>query len=261
MKAVWKYGAILALALVFIPAFVAGAQGGEGDPEHGGELYVEYCAVCHGVDGQGRVGASLQNFPGIDVGAALEQTISDGIPGSVMPAWAESNGGPLTDQQIDDIVAYIQASFAGTEPVEPLPIYNPPDIPPLPDVEGDPAQGAVVYEGNCVMCHGENGRGYFGAPLAKNWASNQPAVFIREVVRTGIQGTSMPAWAMEYGGPLTEQQIDDVSAYVLTLSPSIQDQPPPQDETGPLNLSISVLLLAGLAAVVVVVVVLYYRRA
>lgn len=261
MNAVWRYGAILALILAFIPSFIVGAQGGEGDPENGGELYVEYCAVCHGVDGQGRVGASLQNFPGIDAGAALEQTISDGILGSVMPAWAESNGGPLTEQQIDDIVAYIQASFAGTEPVEPLPIYNPPAIPPLPDVQGDPAQGAVVYESNCVMCHGENGRGYFGAPLAKNWASNQPAVFIRDVVSTGIQGTTMPAWAAENGGPLTEQQIENVSAYVLTLSPSVQQESTPQAQPGPLNLSTSLFLLAALAALVIVVVVLYYRRA
>lgn len=261
MKVVWKYGAIFALILLLIPLASVGAQGGDGDPERGGELYVEFCAVCHGVNGQGRVGASLQNFPGIDVGAALEQTISDGIPGSVMPAWAESNGGPLTDQQIDDIIAYIQASFAGTEPVEPLPTYQPPDIPPLPNVQGDPSQGAVVYEENCVMCHGENGRGYFGAPLAKNWASNQPAVFIRDVVRTGISGTAMPAWAMENGGPLTEDQIDDVSAFVLALSPSVLEQSTPTAAPGPLNLSTSLVLLAALAAVVIVVVVLYYRRA
>lgn len=261
MRARWKLGAVLALIILVFPLAVVGAQGGGGNPQNGGELFVENCAVCHGIDGQGRVGASLNNFPGIDVDAALTQIVSNGIQGSVMPAWAEANGGPLTSDQIGDIVAYIQASFAGNEPIEPLPEYSPPEIAPLPNVEGDPSQGAVVFEENCTMCHGESGQGYLGASLAKNWASNQPAVFIRDVVRSGLPGTIMPAWSTANGGPLSDDQIDDVSAYVLTLSPDVQREPTPQAVSGPLNLTTSLIILAGLAILVLLVVVFYYRRA
>lgn len=261
MKPVWKYGLALALVMLMLPLALAGAQGGEGDPQAGGDLYVENCAVCHGVNGQGRIGANLQNFPGIDVNAALTQTIRDGISGTVMPAWAASNGGPLTDGQIADIVAYIRATFGGTEPIEPMPEYDPPEMEPLPDVEGNPAQGAVVYQENCAMCHGEQGSGYFGAPLAKNWPGPEPAAFIQSVVRSGIPGTMMPAWAQEQGGPLTDEQITDVSAYVLSLSPAMQELATPQPQEGPLGLSTSLLILAALVAIAIVVIVIYYRRA
>ncbi len=55
------------LAIVILSIVVVGgatAQGGTGDPKRGGELYVENCAMCHGIDGQGRIGASLDSFPG-----------------------------------------------------------------------------------------------------------------------------------------------------------------------------------------------------
>ncbi|MER3458187.1 MAG: hypothetical protein C4309_05750 [Chloroflexota bacterium] len=82
------------------------AQGG--DPQRGARLYAENCAMCHGPTGQGRVGPQLsKNFPGINVGAALKQIISNGVKGSVMPAWAQANGGPLSEQDINDITLFI----------------------------------------------------------------------------------------------------------------------------------------------------------
>lgn len=59
MRAVWKYGSIVELILLLIPLAIAGAQSGDSDFQQGCELYVENCAVWHGVDGQGRIGASL----------------------------------------------------------------------------------------------------------------------------------------------------------------------------------------------------------
>src|SRR3972149_5234402 len=65
---------------------VAFAQGDPGDPGRGGELYVQNCAVCHGVDGQGRIGASPEAFPGIGGGATTGGVTASGVPGSAMPA-------------------------------------------------------------------------------------------------------------------------------------------------------------------------------
>lgn len=255
------FAILVILSLSLIVVSVATAQDGEGDPERGGELYVQNCAMCHGLDGQGRIGASLDAFPGISIDSTLRQTISEGIGGSVMPAWVQSEGGPLTQDEVDDIVAYITQSFGGTEPIAPAPTYVAPEIPPLPDVEGDPSQGSVVYQVNCIVCHGDRGQGRFGKALAQSWPANQPEVFIRQVVREGISGTVMPAWAQDLGGPLSEGDIDNVTAFVLTLEPvSVAPTPIPPEE-GPLSATITLVIFGVLAFLLVIGLIIYYRRA
>jgi mono/diheme cytochrome c family protein len=257
-----RWLAILAiLSLSFIVVSVATAQDGEGDPTRGGELFVQNCAVCHGLDGQGRIGANLDSFPGIMIDSTLRQTISSGIDGSVMPAWLQAEGGPLNEDEINDIVAYIVQAFGGTEPIAPAPTYVPPDIPPLPDVEGDPSLGAVVYQVNCIVCHGDRGQGRVGKPLAKSWPGNQPSVFIRQVVREGISGTIMPAWAKDLGGPLSNDDIDNVTAFVLTLEPVSVAPTPAPAEPGPLSATIILVIFGALALLLVIGLIIYYRRA
>ena len=250
------------IAATFLLAYVqvALAQQGPGDPVRGGELYVENCAVCHGVDGKGRIGASLDAFPGIEALSVLETTIAEGVAGSVMPAWGQANGGPLAEQDIQDIASYILEAFGGTHPITPLPKYVAPDIPALPNVEGDPSAGAVVYQENCVMCHGARGEGRFGAPLAKAWPSTDPASYIRQVVSDGIEGSLMPTWGQAGGGPLSDENIADVAAFVLTLEPAVSPTSIPQP-AGPLGAATTLILLAIAGVVVLVVLVVYYRRA
>jgi mono/diheme cytochrome c family protein len=257
VHAAWLVVAMSAFWLV--PAGAALAQEAPGDPVHGGELFVENCAVCHGVNGQGRIGASLESFPGIDPRSEIEATVAAGIPGSVMPAWSRAKGGPLTDQDIRDIAAYVLAAFGGTQPIAPLPTYVPPAIPALPHVAGDPSAGAVVYHENCTMCHGDRGQGRFGLPLAKAWPVTDPPTYIQQVVRQGISGTVMPAWASVNGGPLTDKQIADVAAFVLTLTPAAAPTPAPPSP-GPMGTAATLLLLAAIVAVVVVILVVYFRR-
>lgn len=251
--------AAIVLPVLFLGWTIASAQSG-GDPERGGELYVENCAVCHGVDGKGRIGARLEAFSGIDPGAVIAQTVANGIGGTVMPAWSEAKGGPLSDQDIADIVAYVLGAFNGTEPIAPLPEYVPPEIPRLPDVEGDPSAGAVVYQVNCFTCHGEEGRGRIGKPLATSWPGEQPDLYIRQVVSDGIEGTIMPTWAQSNGGPLSDAEIANVAAYVLSLTP-IGTSPGPSTPPGPISLSTGLLILAGLVVVAVIIGIAYYRRA
>jgi mono/diheme cytochrome c family protein len=233
----------------------------EPDPERGGELYNQLCSMCHGEDGRGRVGASLEAFPGIRAASAIEQVIAQGIAGSAMPAWSEANGGPLAMQDITDITEYITGVLGGTQPVTAAPTYQPPEIQPLPDVDGDPTNGAIVFQANCAACHGQQAQGGFGWPLAKSWPGNRPEVYLHQVVAQGIGGTIMPGWAGDSGGPLTDEQIDDVSAYILTLSPVSGPSAPPPPESGPLTLTTSLTLAAILGVVVIIALVIYYRRA
>jgi cytochrome c oxidase cbb3-type subunit 3 len=238
----------------------AAAQEG-GDSERGAMLYQTYCQMCHGPDGRGRVGANLQDFPGIAVDAAVQQTVTNGIEGSVMPAFGEVQGGPLSDADVADITAYVAGVLAGTEPIAPAPIYEAPEISPLPDVSGDPSNGAVVFQANCITCHGEQAQGGFGWPLAKNWPGNQPEVFISQVVSAGINGTIMPGWAQEDGGPLTREEIEDVTAYILTLDPASGLPEAAGTREGPLGMTISWILFGGIALILVIILLRYYQKA
>ncbi len=255
----WMAGS--ALVLVALMSASAAYAHDIGDPENGGRLFVENCAVCHGVDGKGRVGANLTDFPGISINAALIETIRMGVPGTRMPAWGEENGGPLTQNDLEDLAAYILVVFSGTEPLAPLPTYQPEPVTPVPGVPGDPGAGSVVYQANCTACHGAQGQGGIGGKLAKGWSGNEPLVYVQKVVGDGIPGSTMPAWLQANGGPLRAAEVADVSAYILTLRPATGIATPAPAPEGPLTRGLSLALLGVVVLLVAGALLWYYRRA
>src|SRR5215212_2706472 len=93
----------------------------------GARDYEQYCASCHGLTGEGGVanGApQINNLPntlgdrlngptGIlakygTVRNFVEATVTSGVRGTAMPRWSARLGGPLRDDQIKDIAAYVQ---------------------------------------------------------------------------------------------------------------------------------------------------------
>lgn len=210
--------ALVSGLLTFGVFAVAYAQGG--DPARGAQLYTQNCAVCHGDRAQGRVGARLaKDFPGIRVDAFLKETISNGVQGSVMPAWSKEKGGPLSDTEIDDLVAYIRSlgHVAPTVPAGPTATLPPAPSPVATFPPGDSTRGAVIFAQNCAVCHGDRGQGRIGATLQKDWPGIQPQAFIEATVSQGVPGSKMPAWSKTFGGPLTDQEIADAAAFVRTL--------------------------------------------
>ena len=251
----------LLLAAILCLLIVAGAAAQEGDPQRGGTLFNENCAVCHGQDGRGRIGANINEFPGIDVSAALQEIISKGASGTWMPAWGQAYGGPLADQDIADLIAYIEGVFNGTAPIAPAPTYLPKVVPTLADLAADPGAGSVVFQQNCVMCHGDQGQGRLGAALAVAWAGPIPDARIRSTVSSGVEGSLMPAWSQANGGPLSDQDIANVAAYVLSLPP-IQGAPTATPApAGPIGMGTGLIIGGALLALLIVGLVVYYRRA
>lgn len=104
---------------------------------------------------------------------------------------------------------------------------------------GDAAQGVPVYKANCAACHGSAGLGDGPVAAALNPA---PANFASDasrkkgeaellaIIQNGVPNTSMPA----YENTLSEPQIQDVLAHVLTLR-SPKPGPPPAIAAGVLR--------------------------
>ena len=86
--------------------------------ERGYNLYEANCARCHGVNGQGGIGPVLNdqmklfdhlNPNYIRTVLTVGGRYVCGDPKSLMPVWADTNGGPLNYVQIQDLIAFLRA--------------------------------------------------------------------------------------------------------------------------------------------------------
>jgi mono/diheme cytochrome c family protein len=86
----------------------------------GKDLWATNCAACHGTSGEGGTAPALnsQEFLTSVNDDQIHGIIAGGIPGTAMPAWLNDYGGPLTDQQIAGLVAYLR-SWEKTAPSVP----------------------------------------------------------------------------------------------------------------------------------------------
>ena len=100
------------------------------DVARGHELYLANCAQCHGQNGEGGIGPPLNDqnklynavTPQGQPGTGhlnpnyLEAVLTEGgryicgDPNSIMPVWADVNGGPLNYREIEELIAFLTAS-------------------------------------------------------------------------------------------------------------------------------------------------------
>ena len=93
---------------------------------------------------------------------------------------------------------------------------QPPDTSGLSDTQ---QRGAALFQQNCAFCHGADGTGKnwigsFLEPHARDLTAdaiiNQATERLEQVIRDGLEGTSMPAWKHV----LSDNQIGDVISYL-----------------------------------------------
>jgi mono/diheme cytochrome c family protein/plastocyanin len=123
------YGALIMLAVVslMIPVFwitesnaqaIAKVQQHTTAVNRGAALFAQYCFQCHGINGQGLIGAKLNGNPAVNklTDADVIRIISGGVADTadpskfLMPAWSEQYGGPLTQTDIQYLFALIRSA-------------------------------------------------------------------------------------------------------------------------------------------------------
>ena len=121
-----------------------------GITELGRSTFNSSCAACHGLDGHGsdkgvNISGSAKLRQVTDAG--LSELISNGVPGTGMPAFRT-----LSSSQLQAVVAYLR-SLQGKSDTR--------------TVSGDPKHGKEIFfgKGRCSSCHAISGEGGFLAPI------------------------------------------------------------------------------------------------
>ncbi|HEX9696277.1 MAG TPA: c-type cytochrome [Actinomycetota bacterium] len=207
-------------------------------PDARGAHFSANCASCHGTDGGGGVQPFKEIFtyaePPLkylvsrykaagrndeEIRLIMYDAIERGRPGTRMPTWGQSFGGPLNAQQIDDVVNFI---YSIQEP-----------IPGAGDVKATAEAGGQLFDANCAVCHmhkdpatgevvwqhtdpktGQIIRGGVGPDLREAFAQ-LGADEVRATIHNGrinYNRPSMPTWAF-----LGDSAIDALVAFLQSL--------------------------------------------
>jgi DMSO reductase family type II enzyme heme b subunit len=232
----------IGIALVLLTASTAWGQAG--DPKNGKVVYDKKCMLCHGEKGDGKGAAAPELSPAprdftsgvykirstaskIPSDPDLFKVITDGMPGTSMPAWKV-----LPEKDRWDLVAYLKA-FAADK------FKEAPKKQELPKEVASSAEsikrGKEMYDAiECHKCHGAAGRadGPSRAELKDEWGHPiKPANLTqrwnfrggkdrKEVamrLATGLLGTPMPSFIDSVEKP---EDIWHLTNYLETLGPA-----------------------------------------
>jgi cytochrome c oxidase cbb3-type subunit 3 len=188
-------------------------------------LYAANCSGCHGQDGKGGAALALANpvYLTIVDDATLRNAASNGIPGTSMPAFAQTAGGLLTDKQIDVIVKGIREGWSKANALGGA------IAPPYSTTEsGNASRGSTAYATYCQSCHGIGGHGGQQANSIVDGAflallNDQE---LRTIVIVGRPELGAPDWRSDVPGrPMSPQDVSDVVAWLAAQRPQFPGQP------------------------------------
>jgi cytochrome c oxidase cbb3-type subunit 3 len=214
-------------------------------------LYGQNCAGCHGANGELGPGPPLHDalFRAIIPEKELENIIARGRKNTLMPAFAQESGGPLTAAQIQVLVKEIKGTpykvvekseggndvvndpdgvkskwGSAGQPPQSAPTYL---APAGTESAADKVRGAAAFARACASCHGDHGQGVrkgdqtvrtIHDPVFLALMSDQ---VLRRYVITGRADLGMPSFDQARPDdsqfkPLTEQDVADLVALVAS---------------------------------------------
>src|SRR5262249_27966169 len=141
-----------------------------------------------------------KQFLGATSDSTLFSVISSGVPDTQMPAWNQAHGGPLTDENVTELAAFVRAWEPTAQNLRAA------------ARAGNADRGGQIFSSVCFICHGDNGAGTDRAP-----ALNDPALlnqfddaWFKKTIIAGRPAQGMPTW----GTVLSPLQISDLVALI-----------------------------------------------
>jgi mono/diheme cytochrome c family protein len=153
----------------------------------------------------------------------IRSTVVKGRHGTAMSAFAQKEGGMLTDAQIDSIVAGIRERWGSTGLM--AGVTTPPYEAPA---TGDVQQGEAVYATFCASCHGRDSSGgpRAGSVTDPSYLSLVSDQGLRTLVITGRPDFGAPDWRGNIPGrPMSDREISDVVAWLASQRPLRSHEP------------------------------------
>jgi len=209
------------LSLVLASLALAGCSHLPGKPGPGPEvprpdsildpvvLFNQNCQGCHGADGKNGPAMMLSDpvYLALVDDDTLRSVISKGRPGTAMSAFAQKEGGMLTDQQVSAIIRGIRERWSKPNALggDTAPPYAAKSV-------GDAARGQAA-DGN--------GGPKAGSIVDHAYLSLITDQGLRTIVITGRPDFNAPDWRNNVPGhPMSDQEISDVVAWLASQRPN-----------------------------------------
>ena len=164
------------------------------------DLFDQNCASCHG-----------SRIPDVMTFEQTRQTIASGGAHETMPLW----GDVLTNAQLEALTIYTWETSQGTS----LEI------------------GQSLYAENCAFCHGTFGEGGQNparaddiiAPISSlEYLNVRDNTTLYNIIAQGQPNFGMSPFGSEYGGPLSEEQIDSIISFMRSWEANPPVELPPE---------------------------------
>ena len=174
-------------------------------------LYQEDCQACH----QGSV-PTAESYE-----VALEVITTGGSHRS-MPVWGEV----LTDEQITALVEYSLSASQGSSVTV----------------------GQNLYADNCASCHGDLGEGGINPANANDiippisteeYLKTRDDITLSSIIAMGQPNFGMSPFGSAFGGPLDEEQVGAIVAYIRSWEANPPYELPPEVSSDVLSLSMN----------------------
>ncbi len=174
-----------------------GSDAGDETTARGASIFDEQCTMCHGETGDAVPGLALLSaeYVGSRDDGALTTVIANGQGG--MPGMSTAAEGPLSDEDIAAVVAYLRAQGGGAA--------TPGD--------SDTSAGATLFQDQCTMCHGQGGDEVPGVALmGEDYLSANDDATLTSAITDGKGG--MPGMGTAAGGSLSDEEVAAIVAYL-----------------------------------------------
>ncbi len=225
-----KWIAVFCLTAIILAVFVVGVGAAPPRQQGGEAIFQQKCAACHTIGGGTLVGPDLSGVTNLrDVDwltrwlSAPDKMLADGDPIAI-ELLKEFNNIPmpnlgLTDAEVADLIAYMQAQDGGAVTVEPAAAQ--PEV--ISQPPGDPDAGSQLFIGEralanggpaCISCHSvDTVRGLGGGTLGPN-LTHVYGRFGDAGLSASLKGLPFPTMQGVFSKkPLTDDEVADLHAF------------------------------------------------